>query len=80
MKTNLDVTIKNIDEAKSFLKELYFNGESYHPEEDANDVIWLFSTPPSKKEKKKLNMLMEKTFDFKGFDPCEFIFNLDRQK
>lgn len=37
-KTNVPDGIKTIEEAKTFLTELYKNGEAYHPEDDANEI------------------------------------------
>ena len=72
MKTNLSINITNIKQAKIFLRELHKNNESYHPEDDANDIIWT-TCKPTKKECKKLNILMEQIYQIKGFDPCEYL-------
>lgn len=40
MKTTLPTAINTIEEAKTFLTELNTNGEAYHPEDDAHDIIW----------------------------------------
>lgn len=88
MKTKLPERISTIDEAKVFLTELYNNGESFHPEDDANDIAWEIGDEiPTHKEAEKLNELMEDIYNLPGndgrhcgamvFDPCEFILKLD---
>lgn len=84
MKTNINITINTVEEAKAFLTELYNNGESYHPEDDANELV---GDPFTKEEGLKLNELMESIYNLKGndgrhsdpmiFDPCEYLMDLD---
>lgn len=83
MKTTLPTEIKSIEEAKSFLTDLFNNNEGFHPEDDANDVIWNLpeEEKPSKEDCDKLNELMGNIYDLEGnedyqnmaFDPCGFI-------
>lgn len=78
MKTSLPIAIHTIAEAKKFLKELYNNNESFHPEDNAKDIITsngkrLFTDS----EADKLNALMDQIYYLKSFDPCEYIINLD---
>lgn len=89
MITMLPVTIKTAEDAKSFLTELYKNGESFHPEDDATTVgnringEWVNSF--TKEEGMSLNGLMNDIYALPGnnsasdlaFDPCEFLLNLD---
>ncbi len=78
MKTNLPEKISSIEEAKAFLLELCKNGESFHPEDNANDLTGNLFT---KEEGDKLNSLMNDIYSLEGnessqsmiFDPCEFI-------
>lgn len=82
MTTLLPESIKTIEEAKIFLTTLYFNGESFHPEDDANDCLEGIAT---KEEGDKLNSLMEDIYNLEGndgrhtdlmFDPCEWLIDL----
>lgn len=80
MKTKLPNQIKTVKEAKAFLTELIINDESYHPEDNANDVF--LGTIKNergiltKAECDQLNKLMDDIYDLpNGFDPCRFILN-----
>ncbi len=78
MKTTLPPSIKTIEEAQAFLTQMEANGESYHPEDDAHEIIGqngkeLFTSA----EAETLNALMDEISELKGFDACEFILNLD---
>ena len=75
MKTNLDQPITNADEAKAYLTELFNNGESYHPEDDANDIIWT-DFEPTEEELNRLNENMELVYKVADFDPCGFLLKL----
>jgi hypothetical protein len=81
MRTRLPLRIDTVEEAKEFLTDLYNNGEAYHPEDDAHDIIWV-GTEVSMFEKDRLNELMQNIYDLPcnsdrypdlGFDPCEHI-------
>jgi len=82
-KTHLPFEIKDADDAKKLLKELYVNGESYHPEDDAFDC--LSHTGLTKANGEHLNMLMGQIYALPGnencqkmvFDPCEYLLALD---
>lgn len=81
METNLPDYISTVEDAQKFLTELHANKESYHPEDDANDIIWALKvSKPTKNELEKLNKLMLDIYtlpDFEpDFDPCEFLDNL----
>jgi hypothetical protein len=74
MVTNLSRQIESIEEAKAFLAELIENKEVYHPEDDAHDIEWfLAGENPTSEECDQLNRLMAKTFEFEGFDPCQYV-------
>lgn len=89
MKTILPEKITTIPEAQAFLSALVKNGESYHPEDNAHDIIvghdintHLFK----KHEADHLNRLMEDIYYLEGnngnhrnpiFDPCEFLNNIE---
>ena len=89
MKTNLDRKIQDTDQAIAFLTELYRNGESYHPEDDAHDIVWnsksiwggSYGIPkkdvPTFEDENKLNHLMEQCFIH--CDPCEILIDLDEK-
>lgn len=90
MQTNLPKTITTVEEAKAFLTELHTNGEHYHPEDSALDVIWTEitgATIPVIAEQKQLDKLMSDIYMLPGndgrhhgdivFDPCEFLNSLD---
>ena len=81
MKTKLPEKITNVDEAKEFLTALHSNGEQFHPEDDANDIInsrndHLFT----KEEGDKLNKLTEQIYALPGvpdeWDPCDHYLKL----
>lgn len=91
MLTNLPIAITTIDEAKAFLTELHANGESYHPEDDAQSIEWNLPTPqkPSSLYCDHLNDLMRQIYALPGndgrhveplaFDPCLFLIILDQE-
>lgn len=87
MKTALPDKISTIEEAKSFLTELYNNNEQFHPEDDAHDIVWQ-SASPTPEQCDQLNKMMEDIYALPEnmygrkyvdvvFDPCEFLLNLD---
>lgn len=86
MKTKLPAEIKTIKEAEKLLTDLYRNGESYHPEDDANK---LSGDPFTMKEGKLLNKLMGDIYMLPGndgrhgeplaFDPCEFLLDIMKE-
>jgi hypothetical protein len=80
MKTNLDRTITTQDEAEDFLNELFENGESFHPEDSAHEIVWASCPTPTHNEMIKLNNLMNATFHFDGFDPCEYLEELREEE
>lgn len=74
MKTILPTTISTKEEAVDFFRNLYINGEAFHPDDDAND---LSGDPFTKEEGDKLNNLIEQisnidpNFDY--YEPlCDF--------
>lgn len=86
MNTILPKNIKTVYEAKKFILTLHKNGESYHPEDPAEDII-SHSTNKRKftdEEAVKLNSLMNDIYNLEGnnypndmvFDPCEFLIKL----
>lgn len=85
MKTTLPPAITTIEEAKTFLTDLYNNGESYHPEDSAHDILWHIAAP-TEDECNRLDKCMEDIYNLPGndgrrvnlfFDPCEFLNMLD---
>lgn len=85
MKTSLPQSIQTIDQAKVLLTDLYNNGESFHPEDDATQIEWDTCDEPTEAECILLNKLMGDIYDLPGndncmnmaFDPCMFILCLD---
>lgn len=82
LRTKLPVTIKSINDVKGFLRSLHTNGETYHPEDDANDVVW-HTVNPTVKEHNELNRLMSEIYALPeaktgDFCPCEFLLYLDK--
>jgi hypothetical protein len=75
MKTILPEHITTIEEAEKLLTDLHNNGESFHPEDDANDIIWVCEAPTAQ-ECDHLNVLMSDIYNLNGFDPCDFLLNL----
>lgn len=87
MKTKLPDAINTIDEAKQFLTDLHNNGEAFHPEDNAHDIIWNgmnVSNVPTPAECDQLNKLMNDIYNLPGndgdhanpeFDPCGFSFH-----
>ena len=85
MKTTLPQSIETAEQAKQLLTNLYNNGESFHPEDDATDIEWATCEEPTEAECILLNKLMADIYDLPGnenpmnmaFDPCEFLLSLD---
>jgi len=82
MKTKLPDTISSVKDAKKLLQELFLNDESFHPEDDAHDIVdcfgeYLFTI----EEGKKLNELMDQIYvELKDFDPCEYLLDLNYKR
>lgn len=76
MKTTLPQAIENAEQGLEFLTELHKNGESYHPEDDANDVVWSIKDAPTSLECCQLNGLMQDIYDLNLFDPCDALLKL----
>lgn len=79
MRTKLFRSIDNEQEARQFLKELFDNGESYHPEDDARDIIFP-EVNPTYDERNKLNSLMAQSYNLLSdtFDPAGYLLALLR--
>ncbi len=78
MLTTLPATIATIDEAKQFLNELHMNGETWHFEDDARDVIWTTSSP-TETEAMQLNVLAANMLCLPDFCPFDYIIQLDNK-
>ena len=76
MRTKLPEKISTIEEAQAYLTELFNNNEHYHPDDDAHDIIWHVSDPPTPEECDQLNKLMVDIFNLTHFDQYEFLLNL----
>lgn len=77
MKTKLPTKITSVKQAKTFLTDLFNNGESYHPEDDANDIIKPNGKPLCTwKDAKQLNKLRDDMYQLKNFDPCAIFCDL----
>lgn len=78
MKTNINITISNSEEAKNFLTELYNNNEAYHPEDSAQNIID-YKTGENiftNIEAFHLDELMNSVYEHADFDPCELLMDL----
>lgn len=81
MKTTLPNKITTLEEAKAFLTDLFNNGESYDPMEDAHDINWA-NCEPTDEEKDQLNELISDIYDLppldngKSFDAAKFWWDL----
>lgn len=75
MKTELPKELKTIEEATKFLHDLTDNGEAYHPEDSAHNIIWNLEEEPTEEECDHLNKLMDDIYDLEwiGTDPCGII-------
>lgn len=78
LRTNLPDSITSKSEAVYFLTTLYKNGESFHPEDDANDIVWA-NCSPTKQECDKLNTLMDQIYKIPDFDPYAVLLDLLKQ-
>lgn len=87
MQTKLPAAITTIEGAQTFLLELFNNGESFHPEDNAHNIIWSLpeEQKPTAKECDLLNKLMEDIYNVEGnngnhanpvFDPCGYLLDL----
>lgn len=79
MKTKLLQKIRNVEQAKNTLYDLWRNGESFHPEDDANSLV---GDPFTKEEGDHLNKLMQdinnlSPVDGVKFCPCQFLVDID---
>lgn len=72
MTTNLDRTISNTEDAQAFLQDLMNNGEIWHPDDNAHDVIWMIKEPPTHTEMDKLNELMHDVHKYIN-DPPQYV-------
>jgi hypothetical protein len=73
MKTKLPESINTVGEATAFLTELFNNGEAFHPEDAAQDILWALPEDqrPTWYECIRLNTLMNECFHVDpDFDPC----------
>ena len=63
------------------LWSLSMNGEIFHPEDNAHDIVWRdtqLAMRPTKRECTQLNKLMGDIYALPGsFDPCAFVLLLD---
>lgn len=75
MKTQLPSEIKTIEAAEKFLSELSSNNESFHPEDDAHDIIWSGESP-SNSDCDQLNKLMDDIYQLEDFDPCGYLLEI----
>lgn len=85
MKTKLPTAISTVDEAKAFLTELVTNGEAFHCEDDARDIVWNLPAEqqPTLPQCDLLNKLMNDIYNLPGNDgkhdnsidfcPCAFV-------
>lgn len=77
MKTKLPNTIESVEEAKSFLTELYNNGEGFNPEDGALNIEFEYNdntAKPTWSECLQLDRLMDMCELY--LDTCEFLLEL----
>lgn len=74
MQTNLKTTIETQEQAKTYIRELWKNGELYHLEDNAKDVVW-DPCLPSETEMLLLDSNRDKIFKVLP-DPFKFILTL----
>lgn len=82
MKTLLPAKIETVEQAKQFLSDLHSNNETFHPEDDATQLV---GDPFNQQEGTQLNKLMSDIYNLEGnnsaqdmiFDPCQFLLELD---
>lgn len=79
MKTNLPESITTIEEAEAFLSELHENGESFNPDDAAQDVAWPIGKHPNRYELTKLNILMNEVLNVDGFDAYDYLLELENE-
>lgn len=81
MKTILPKSINSIEDANKLLRELFENNESFHPEDDAHDVIDVHTNKEifTEEEADKLNDLIGQMYEIDGYDPCEYLLELTRE-
>lgn len=77
MKTNINNVLTSVEEAEQYLKDLFTNDEAYHPEDDAQDIIFGFDV--TKAERTQMNMRMDEVWYFIP-DPCGIIVKLLAEK
>lgn len=72
MKTNLNRSINSKASAIDFLWELHQNGEMFHPDDDASDII--FIDMPNEEQIGTINKLMDDCF--KVCDPIDLDYHI----
>lgn len=87
MQLSLPKQIKTIAQAKRFLTMLYKSGYSFHPEDDAKDIVWSSEVKtPTMEQCEQLNKLMDDIYNLPGndgkhidlaFDPCQWLLDID---
>jgi len=75
MKTKIPEKIETKEEAEAFLLELHRNGEAYHPDDDAHEILWK-DADVSKKDRNALNKTMDQIYAL-GVDPCEILCDIN---
>jgi len=75
MKTQLPQTITTAEEAKAFLDELWRNGETFHPDDNAHDIVWCSHVDPKPtfEQCEQLNNLMDDMLTIPHFDPYSYL-------
>ena len=84
MKTKFPEGISTTKEAEKFLKELYDNGESFHPEDDVFTIIWDLDPQPDTLELIHLDKLMRdiwnlpelQNYPHNEWDPSGYLMDL----
>lgn len=91
LKTQLPAAINTVAEAEEFLTNLHNNGEDFHPEDDAHDIVWngiSVNQAPTPAQCDQLNKLMIDIYNLDGnngdhanpaFCPCAFLNDLNNK-
>lgn len=85
MKTKLPDSIKTVEDAKKFLRELHDNNEAYHCEDDACEIVNTKTNERlfTNEEGAQLNSLMGDIYNWltkdSNFDPCGYLLFLQKK-
>lgn len=75
MKTVLPDSIKTKEQGEAFLRELWSNGEAFHPDDSAHNTVWTVPEEqvPTEAECDQLDRLMDECLQVPDLDPYCFL-------